>query len=106
MFRRLLVVVFFRSWWVIAFSLFCGALYEKGLKARELNYQLLKEQLSQLQIEKKRSMELQQSLKRQIMSQTDDRWKELVLKRVLGLVAEDEQKVFFYSTLVDPPFDP
>jgi len=105
MFRKIFVVSFYRSWWVIAFSLFCGTLYEKGLKARDYNYQQLKEQLSQLQIEKKRSIELQKSLRMQIASQTDDAWKELVLKRVLGLSPDNEQKVFFYRNTTNVSSD-
>ncbi len=98
MIKKVIISVFYRSWWVIAFSLFCGILYENGLKAREVHYQQLKEQLLQLQTEKQQSIERQKNLRLQINSQTDEAWQELTLIRVLGLVPENTQKVFFIKT--------
>jgi len=97
MVRKIFNLLFYRSWWVVAFTLLCGVLYENGLKIREVHYQQLKDQSNRLQIEKQRSLELQKNLKLRINSQTDSAWKELVLMRILGLVPENERKVFFYK---------
>lgn len=94
--KNLFNQLFIRSWWVIAFILVCAILYEQGLKKREVHYQQLKEQLLSLQFEKQKSLKLQQSLQLQINSQSDMDWLELTLMKGLGLVPENEQKVFFY----------
>ncbi|MFI5343984.1 MAG: hypothetical protein ACHQUC_07170 [Chlamydiales bacterium] len=88
--------LFIRSWWVIAFILACAILYEQGLKEREGHYQLLKEQLISLQLEKQKSLKLQQNLQLQINSQSDMDWLELTLMKGLGLVPDNQQKVYFY----------
>ena len=97
MIKKLIITLFYRSWWVIGFGLLCAILYEKGLKAREYDYRQLKQQLTEVQLEKEVGIQRQKRLKMQIASQTDDEWKELVLKRVLGLVSPEEQKVYFYK---------
>lgn len=79
--------------------LVCAIFYEKGLKGREDNYQQLKEQLISLQHEKQKGLELQQNLQQQINSQSDMAWLELTLMKGLGLVPENEQKVFFDRSL-------
>lgn len=97
MLKTLTVHLFFRSWWVIAFILICAIFYEQGLKGREASFKQLKEQQASLQLEKQRSIELQRNLQQQINSQSDLAWLELTLMKGLGLVPENEQKVFFYQ---------
>lgn len=97
MIKQFLDEIFVRSWWVIAFLLICSILFEQGLKERDVNYQQLKDQLASLQQEKLRILELQQELKLQINSQSDLAWIELTLKKGLGLVPENQQKVHFYQ---------
>lgn len=87
---------FVRSWWVLAFMLLCAILYEQGLKAREVHFHQLSGQLQSLQREKQAVLELQESLQLQINSQSDLAWIELTLMKGLGLVPEDQQKVYFY----------
>lgn len=96
MFKRLVVNLFFHSWWVIGFILFCAILFEQGLKGREANFNQLKTQLLRLQMEKKKGVELQQSLERQIHSQSDLAWQEITLMKELGLVPENDRKILFY----------
>jgi hypothetical protein len=83
------------SWWVIAFFLLCGILYERALAEQELTYQKLAKQLTQLQEEKMQALKTQENLHRQINSQSDTAWIELTLMKKLGLCPEDYQKVYF-----------
>ncbi len=96
MFKTIAEHLFFRSWWVIAFILICAILYEQGLKGRETSFQQLKEQQASLFLEKQKSLERQQYFEQQINSQSDLAWLELTLMKGLGLVPENDQKVFFY----------
>ncbi len=48
-------------------------------------------------IRKAKNLELQQCLEQQINSQSDLAWLELTLMKGLGLVPENDQKVFFYQ---------
>lgn len=96
MMKKFLNVVFVRSWWVIGIVLICAILYEQGLMNREELYRQLMEQRFGLQIEKREALDLQQNLQLQINSQNDVESIELTLMRSLGLVPEEQQKVFFY----------
>lgn len=87
--------LFIHSWWVCAFTLLCGILYEQGLEKREVHYQQLTKQLTLLQSEKHLALKKQENLKRQINSQSDLDWIELTLMKGLGLCPEDQQKVYF-----------
>lgn len=88
---------FIRSWWVITFGLVCIMLYEQGLQKRNALYQQLTDQWLNLQKDKQEALEHQQNLQRQINSQSDLAWVELTLMKGLGLVPEDQQKVYFYQ---------
>lgn len=96
MLKTLIDQLFIRSWWVLAFVFICAILYEQGLKQRERLYQQLTEQLLILQQEKQQALIDQDNLKRQINSQSDLAWMELCLMKGLGLVPEEQQKVYFY----------
>jgi hypothetical protein len=89
---------FKRNWWVIAFILGCLMFYEKGLSKREQLYQQLTEQLANLQKEKNQAIIDAEGLETQIYSQTDLAWIELLLKKKLGVVPEDQQKFFFMDS--------
>lgn len=86
---------FLRSWWVLAFLLICAIFYERGLKGRDEEFQKLREQQKQLEQAKEQALATQQDLKRQINSQSDPAYVELLLMKRLGLTPEDQQKVFF-----------
>jgi hypothetical protein len=72
-------------------------LYEQGLKGREVTFLQLNEQQNFLLSEKKKSLAFQSYLELQINSQSDLAWLELTLMKGLGLVPENDQKVFFYK---------
>ena len=95
-FQKILQSLFIRSWWVIAFMLLCGIIYEQGLKQRNTLYQQLTEQYSTLLQEKQEVLHQQQNLQLQINSQSDLAWVELTLMKGLGLVPEGQQKIYFY----------
>ncbi len=98
MLRTFVDYLFIRSWWVIAFIFACVILYEHGLKTREQLYQQLNEQLVKLQHEKQQALKQQVNLQLQINSQSDLAWIELTLMKGLGLVPEDQQKIYFFPS--------
>ena len=73
-------------------------MYEQGLKKRNTIYQQLTEQSAHLQIEKQKLLLRQQNLQLQINSQSDRAWVELILMKELGLVPEEQRKVYFHSS--------
>lgn len=96
-FRTCMHCVFIRSWWIMAFVLICAIIYEQGLRERDqLHQQLTKQRIALLQ-EKQEALQQQQNLQLQINSQSDLAWIELTLMKGLGLVPEEQQKVFFYQ---------
>lgn len=95
--QKLLHEIFATSWWVVAFVFICTISYEQGLKKRDLLYQQLMEQSAHLQKEKREALCRQQSLQMQMNSQSDLAWIELTLMKGLGLVPENQKKVYFYS---------
>ena len=82
-------------WWVILFIFLCLGLYEQGMQKRDRDYARLKEQWNSLQLDKQIALETQTRLIRRMNSQSDPAWIELVLMQKLGLVPEDQVKVFF-----------
>lgn len=86
---------FLQLWWVIFFVLFCCMLLEQGLKKRDHDYQSLSEQLNYLQEEERIAIHTQNNLLLQINSESDPAWIELTLMKSLGLVPENQTKIFF-----------
>lgn len=88
-------IILANSWWVILFILGCYLSYEQGLKKKDHDFASLQIQYAALQ--KKRNLLLieQEALNRQINSQSDPAWVELVLMKGLGLVPEGQTKVLF-----------
>lgn len=81
--------------WLIAFILLCGILYENGMDSKKNQFQQLQTQLADLHQEKELASLEQQNLLKQINSQSDPAWIELVLIKGLGLSPEDSQKFYF-----------
>lgn len=84
-----------RSWWLILFALLCFGLYEQGVRSKEHDYNILKKQLTELADEHASLLHEQEQLQLQVGSQSDPDWIELILMRGLGLVPENQTKVFF-----------
>lgn len=92
---NLLEEIFLRSWWVLLCMLGCYLSYEHGLQKKDREFQKLQAQYEELQIKERALLSQQESLHRQINSQSDPAWVELVLMRELGLVPEGQTKVLF-----------
>ena len=86
------------NWWVILFIDVASGIYWQGICGKETIYQ-------ELQMRKQRANEQlrlasceHEELLRQIHSQSDPEWMELILKKRLGLVPEGQTKVYFEKT--------
>lgn len=88
---------FIRSWWVILFVLGCYVCYEHGLKKKDNDFAKLQLHYFDLQKKKKFLLLQQEELSRQVNSQSDPAWVELVLMKGLGLTPEGQTKVLFTS---------
>ena len=86
---------FLRSWWVIMFILLCFMVYEQGVKKRNEHYAHLAKQLTELKKEKEWLIANREDLKLRIDSFDDPAWIELSLMKVLGLIPEGYEKVYF-----------
>ena len=83
------------SWWVVFFLLLCYMAYERSLYKINHEYSKLHHQYMELIMQKKEALALQEDFLLQINSQSDQDWIELTLMKGLGLVPEEEIKVFF-----------
>lgn len=83
---------------VILFTLICFITFERALQQHYSEMHRLSFQQSELQLEKQAALKLHEALLLQLNSESDPQWLELVLMKKLGLVAEDNRKVFFKST--------
>lgn len=87
--------LFRRSWWVILFGIISYMLLEQGMKIRNREYAKLQAQYIELEKQKKEALALQERLMLEINSQSDPAWVELALMKGLGVVPEEQIKVFF-----------
>ncbi len=68
---------------------------EISLKQLENEGEILEKQLASLKLELKNVVAEKEYLTRQINSQSDPAWIEMVLKKELGLVPEGQVKIYF-----------
>lgn len=94
---RLYDELILHSWWMILFFLLVLFVYDKASSKRLIEKQKLEAKLSSLCEQKKLGIEKREILKRQLLSQNDPKWIELVLIKELGLVPEGQKKVVFKS---------
>ncbi len=87
--------VFIRSWWVVFFILLCCIGYEQGLKKLHVDYRKLNHQYRELKAEYQKVFEEQKYLEAMLYSFSDPDWIELVLRKELGLVPENQTKFYF-----------
>jgi len=87
--------IFLDSWWVFLFLILCYLFYEQGLKRKNHDYARLHAYHAELQFKKEEAIQTQEDLMLQINSQSDPAWVELTLMKGLGLVPEDQTKVYF-----------
>jgi hypothetical protein len=92
---RLFEELILKSWWTILFFLICFFSYDQAVKRKNREEQKLQKKFVALKQAKEKALEIQGELKRQIASQNDPDWVELVLMHRLGLVPDGQQKVHF-----------
>ena len=85
------------SWIALAFCIICVGVLEKALQQLEKEVIHLDARYQELLTQKKEALNMQHQLTRQINSQNDPAWIELILKKNLGVVPEGQLKVFFES---------
>lgn len=95
--KRFVNYAFIQFWWVFAFVLVTGIVYEQGSKAPDALFTQFTDQKNALLKQKRENLERQKNLQLQINSQSDLDWIELTLIKGLGLVPEGYQKVYFHS---------
>ena len=84
--------------WIIALAIFCFGMYEQAARYVDREMNQLKEQIGQAKLDTQKLLHIQEGLKKEIQSQNDPAWVELVLIRCLGLVPEGGIKVYFPDT--------
>lgn len=89
--------LFLRVWWVLLFLISCLFFYEYGLRGYQQEYEKLHDHYIALLKEKDHALQRREGLVRQINSQSDPNWVELILMKDLGLVPEGQIKVLFSS---------
>jgi hypothetical protein len=92
---RLLEELILKSWWTILFFLVCFFVYDQAAKRRDRDEGALQAKYQNLLTAQEGALEIQEELKREIASQNDQSWIELILMQKLGLVAEGQTKVHF-----------
>lgn len=86
------------NWWVILFIAVSAGLYWDGICEKESIYQDLQMRMNTTQEQLRFASLEREELLRQIHSQSDPEWMELVLMKRLGLVPEGQTKVYFEKT--------
>lgn len=87
-----------RSWGVIVFILLCFILFEHAVKKLNQDYSKLSLNLEELQIAKDQALNEQEELLLRINSESDPSWIELTLMQGLGVVPENQTKVYFTNS--------
>ena len=86
---------FIRSWWVVLFILCCYFGYEQELLKKDHDFAMLQTQYDDLLQKNLQAKAHQEDLLRQINSQSDPAYVELILMKGLGLAPEGQTKVLF-----------
>lgn len=83
------------NWWVVLFLVATGGLYWHGICEKENIYSDLQKRIGSVKEELALASMEKEELLRQLNSQSDPEWIELVLMKRLGLVPEGQIKVYF-----------
>ena len=83
------------NWLVILFIIACGIVFERAIQSPHEEYHKLHAHRKALNEKKAAALRTQNELKRQVSSQNDPAWVELILMKELGLVPEHQIKVVF-----------
>lgn len=94
-FLKSLEEIFIHSWWVILFSLLCYTWLEHENRQQRVAFHELTQQLMELKNHQIEASKQRIYLLNQINSQSDPAWVELTLIKILGLVPENQKKIYF-----------
>lgn len=86
-----------KNWWVLLFVVACFLIYLNTTSEKHKLIMTLEEQLQGFKAEKEACQHEYEELLLQVNSQNDPAWIEMVLKKRLGLVPEDQVKVYFFD---------
>ncbi len=98
---KVLEQFFLKNWWVAAIVIISFLLYEQGIHSYKDNHDYLNKRLESLRKEEILLKAEQQDLLDQIRSQSDPKWIEETLKKVLGVVPEGQKKIYFQKDPID-----
>lgn len=84
-----------RFWWVVVFTIFCGAIYFQAIKRRESTLLELSFRLQEKEKEKLIALQEKDDLMLRLQSQNDPAWIEMILMKELGVAPEGWIKVHF-----------
>ncbi|HSX37534.1 MAG TPA: hypothetical protein VLE95_01750 [Chlamydiales bacterium] len=86
---------FIQWWWVILFSFVVISIYFHNIQNKKSSLRALSFRLDKMHLEKAIVMQERETFLRQIASQSDPSWIEMILMRDLGMVPEGWIKVHF-----------
>ena len=86
---------FAESWWVLALLSICFLLYLQAVKEKQAVIAGLDERIEKLEEEKFLASDEQEEMSLIIESKEDPAYVEMILKKELGLVPENQEKVTF-----------
>jgi hypothetical protein len=91
-------ITFIYSWGIVFFFIFlCLGSYAHAAKKKNLVYASLNDRYLNLLEKRQFALEEQEELQKQINSQSDPLWIQLMLMKGLGLVPEGQTKVYFHE---------
>ncbi|MBS0621958.1 MAG: hypothetical protein JSR80_03255 [Verrucomicrobia bacterium] len=89
-------IFFVNSWWVWAFALICYTAYDFASLRQAHQLAKLEATIVEKQKELQEARVEGELLQRQLQSQSDPAWIEMVLMRELGMVPNGQTKVVFH----------
>lgn len=90
---------FFRCWWTLLVLLMAYGLYLHGMQKKRELLTCLHEKVMLLKQKVSLAKESQDDLLRQIESQSDPAWIEILMRKHLGMVPSGQTKVYFEQDL-------
>ncbi len=92
-----LFVLVKRWWWVVSVLLVSFSIFTLASKKKFSEIKMLTSRVAALEAQKVTASHEREDLLRQIDSQSDPAWIELILMKGLGLVPEGHKKIYFHK---------
>ena len=87
--------IFLEYWWVVLFVVGSYVLFTQSLIHKQVEIQKLQQRKTELLAKIEHANLERKNLQQQVNSQEDPHWIELTLKRCLGVVPDNQVKIFF-----------